>query len=105
MSLSPGTGEIKPRQASIDRLPPWDYNSEPSKDEMEATQPSPSLSRLNYLVFVTTPTSSLVKTRVSMNFDDHPVISIGRGPGSIVVIQDQEVSRSHASLSFETSFS
>ena len=68
----------------------------------ETTQPSPSLSRLNYyLVFVTTPASSLVKTRVSMNFDDYPVISIGRGPGNIVVIPDQEVSRSHASLSFD----
>ena len=36
-----------------------------------------------------------------MNFDDYPVISIGRGPGNIVVIPDHEVSRSHASLSFD----
>lgn len=69
---------------------------------METTQHAPSFSRLNYyLVFVATPTSSLVKTRVPMNFDDHPVISIGRGPGNIVVIPDQEVSRSHAELSFD----
>ena len=71
-------------------------------NDNETTQPSPSLSRLNYyLVFVSTPASSLVKTRVSMNFGDYPVISIGRGPGNIVVIPDQEVSRSHASLSFD----
>jgi len=38
---------------------------------------------------------------VSINFDDYPVISIGRGPENIVVIPDQEVSRSHASLSFD----
>ena len=36
-----------------------------------------------------------------MNFDDHPVISIGRGQGNIVVIPDQEVSRNHAELSFD----
>ena len=36
-----------------------------------------------------------------MNFDDHPVITIGRGPGNIVVVPDQEVSRNHASLSFD----
>ena len=68
----------------------------------ETTQPSPSLSGLNYyLVFVTSSASSLAKTRISLNFDDYPVISIGRGPGNIVVIPDQEVSRNHASLSFD----
>ena len=68
----------------------------------ETTQRRPSSSGLNYyLVFVSSSASSLVKTRVFLNFDDYPVISIGRGPGNIVVIPDQEVSRNHAELSFD----
>ncbi len=71
------------------------------KDD-ETTQPSPPPSGQHYyLVFVNTPASSLIKTRVSIDFDDFPVISIGRSPGNVVVVPDQEVSRRHASLSFD----
>ena len=56
-----------------------------------------------YLVFVNTPASSLLKTRVSIDFDDFPTITIGRSPENVVVIPDQEVSRKHASLSFSGS--
>ena len=70
--------------------------------ENETTQQRPSSSGLNYyLVIVASSASSLVKTRIPLNFDDHPVISIGRGQGNIVVIPDQEVSRNHAELSFD----
>ncbi len=51
-----------------------------------------------YIVFVSTPASSLVKSRVSIDFDDFPTVSIGRSPENVVVIPDQEVSRKHAQL-------
>lgn len=56
-----------------------------------------------YLVFVNTPASSLLKTKVSIDFDDFPTITIGRSPENVVVIPDQEVSRKHATLSFSGS--
>ncbi len=52
-----------------------------------------------YIVFVNTPASSLVKSRVSIDFDDFPTVTIGRSPENVVVIPDQEVSRKHAQLS------
>ena len=66
--------------------------------------PSPAPSGSHYfLVFVNTPASSLIKTKVSIDFDDFPTITIGRSPENVVVIPDQEVSRKHASLSFSGS--
>lgn len=56
-----------------------------------------------YLVFVSTPASSLVKTRVAVEFEDFPTVSIGRSPENVVVVPDPEVSRKHASLSFDGS--
>ena len=52
-----------------------------------------------YIVFVNTPASSLIKTRVLMEFEDFPTVTIGRSPENVVVIPDPEVSRKHASLS------
>jgi pSer/pThr/pTyr-binding forkhead associated (FHA) protein len=54
-----------------------------------------------YMVFVNTPAQSLVKSRVAIEFDVFPVISIGRNPENVVVVPDQEVSRKHARLSLE----
>src|SRR5207244_12328062 len=56
-----------------------------------------------YLVLVNTPASSLINTKVSIDFDDFPTITIGRSPENVVVIPDQEVSRKHASLNFSGS--
>ncbi len=56
-----------------------------------------------YLVFVNTPASSLIKTRVAIEFEDFPTVSIGRSPENVVVIPDPEVSRKHASLTFDGS--
>ena len=70
----------------------------------QTSQPSPAPSGLHYyMVFVNTPASSLIKTKVSIDFDDFPTITIGRSPENVVVIPDQEVSRKHASLSFSGS--
>lgn len=52
-------------------------------------------------MFVSTPAASLIKTRVSIEFDDFPTVSIGRSPENVVVIPDPEVSRKHASLNFD----
>ena len=56
-----------------------------------------------YLVFVNTPAHSLVKSKVPIEFDVFPVITIGRSPENVVVIPDQEVSRKHAELTAEGS--
>jgi rubredoxin len=78
-------------------------SSFPSSSE-QTTQPShPTSGEHYFLVFVNTPASSLIKTRVSIDFDDFPTITIGRSPENVVVIPDQEVSRKHASLSFNGS--
>ncbi len=54
-----------------------------------------------YLVFVGSPAQSIIKSKVSIDFDVFPVISIGRNPENVVVIPDQEVSRRHAELTMD----
>ncbi len=54
-----------------------------------------------YLVFVNSPAQSIIKSKVSIDFENFPTISIGRNPENVVVIPDQEVSRKHAELSMQ----
>lgn len=71
-------------------------------EPLTASQPSSgsqSSGARYYIVFVNTPASSLIKTRVLMEFEDFPTVTIGRSPENVVVIPDPEVSRKHASLS------
>ena len=76
----------------------------PSTPSIQSTSvfSAPSETRLSglryYLVFVSTPASSLIKTRVMMEFEDFPTVTIGRSPENVVVVPDPEVSRKHASL-------
>lgn len=76
-----------------------------SSVESSTTLPSPSTPSMSgqrwYLVFVNTPASSLIKTKVAVEFDDFPTVSIGRSPENVIVIPDPEVSRKHASLTFD----
>ncbi len=69
------------------------------------TSPTPSLPATGqtryFLVFVSSPAQSIIKSKVSIDFDDFPVISIGRNPENVVVIPDQEVSRKHAELTLD----
>ena len=51
------------------------------------------------VVFVNSPASSLIGTKVPLEFDLFPVITVGRSPENILAIPDQEVSRKHAELS------
>ena len=53
------------------------------------------------IIFVNSPASSLIKSRVSIDFDDFPTITIGRSPENVVVVPDQEVSRKHAELTLD----
>jgi FHA domain/Zn-finger in Ran binding protein and others len=54
-----------------------------------------------YMVFVNTPAQSLIKSKVPVEFDDFPVVSIGRSPENVIVIPDAEVSRKHAELTMD----
>jgi FHA domain-containing protein len=54
-----------------------------------------------YFVFVSSPSQSMVKSKVQIDFETFPVVSIGRSPENIVVLPDQEVSRKHAELTME----
>jgi FHA domain-containing protein/zinc finger protein len=54
-----------------------------------------------YMVFVNTPAQSLIKSKVPIEFDDFPIVTIGRSPENVVVIPDQEVSRKHAELTMD----
>jgi hypothetical protein len=93
---------------SIDDTSPKDisssFQSTPTLSEPPApsapSAPLPAGARY-YLVFVSTPASSLVKTRVAVEFEDFPTVTIGRSPENVVVIPDPEVSRKHASLNFD----
>jgi FHA domain-containing protein/zinc finger protein len=54
-----------------------------------------------YMVFVNTPAQSLIKSKVPVEFDDFPVVSIGRSPENVIVVPDAEVSRKHAELTMD----
>jgi len=56
-----------------------------------------------YFVFVNTPAQTLIKSKVPIEFEDFPVITIGRSPENVIVIPDAEVSRKHAELTMDGS--
>ena len=102
--LTGPTAEPEPddNQTSAPSPPSFPSSFQSSYQQSAPASPAPSGSHY-FLVFVNTPASSLLKTRVSIDFDDFPTITIGRSPENVVVIPDQEVSRKHASLSFSGS--
>jgi hypothetical protein len=76
----------------------------PKHDEepfQQPARPEPISGQRLSLVFVNSPASSLIKSRVSLEFDDFPTVTVGRSPENVVVVPDQEVSRKHAQLSLE----
>ncbi len=97
----------EPTPSSDDTAAPRDtfssFQTAPTPSPSFAPTPSTPLTsgQRYYLVFVNTPASSLIKTRVALEFEDFPTVSIGRSPENVVVIPDPEVSRKHASLSFD----
>ncbi len=54
-----------------------------------------------YLQFINTPNPQFNKTKIPLEFDVFPSISLGRSPENVIVIPDPEVSRKHAVISFE----
>ncbi len=102
--LSGPSAEPEPDDSQAAAPSPPVFEPSPMASFQQTSSPSPAPSGSHYyLVFVNTPASSLLKTRVSIDFDDFPTITIGRSPENVVVIPDQEVSRKHASLSFSGS--
>ena len=102
--LSGPSAEPEPDDSQTAAPSPPDFRPSPMASFQQTAQPSPPPSGSHYyLTFVNTPASSLLKTKVSIDFDDFPTITIGRSPENVVVIPDQEVSRKHASLSFSGS--
>ncbi|HEV2120437.1 MAG TPA: FHA domain-containing protein [Candidatus Bathyarchaeia archaeon] len=111
--------EETPPEPPIFSFDTSEKNSEPPLPEPEITpfQPTPTpfasftqstaTPRVGqgryYMVFVNTPAQSLIKSKVPIEFDDFPVVSIGRSPENVVVIPDQEVSRKHAELTIDGS--
>jgi FHA domain len=102
--LTGPTAEPEPEENKAIALSPPSFQPGFPSSSDQTTQPSRPTSGAHYsLVFVNTPASSLIKTRVTIDFDDFPTITIGRSPENVVVIPDQEVSRKHASLTFNGS--
>jgi rubredoxin len=99
--LTGPSAEPEPDDSQTAAPSPPSFPSSSQSSFQQTSQPSPASSGSHYyMVFVNTPASSLIKTKVSIDFDDFPTITIGRSPENVVVIPDQEVSRKHASLSF-----
>ncbi len=73
----------------------------PSKPEPYTATPSTPGQGHYYFVFVNSPATTLVKSKVSIDFDTFPTISIGRSPENVIVLPDQEVSRKHAELTMD----
>jgi pSer/pThr/pTyr-binding forkhead associated (FHA) protein len=106
--------EEAPPEPTIFSFDTSEKNSEPPSPEPEIIpflpnptpySQSPATPRIGqgryYMVFVNTPAQSLIKSKVPIEFDDFPVVSIGRSPENVVVIPDQEVSRKHAELTMD----
>ncbi len=99
----------EPAQTSSDTSSPgsnfssFEPTPAPLAPSTTLTRPASPYNSANryYMVFVNTPASSLVKTRVAIEFGDFPTVSIGRSPENVIVIPDPEVSRRHASLSLD----
>ena len=79
---------------------PWVPSPSPSFTPSYTASQATSGTRY-YLVFVNSPAQSIIKSKVAIDFEDFPTISIGRNPENVVVVPDQEVSRKHAELSME----
>ncbi len=73
----------------------------PSRPEPFTATPPTTGQGHYYFVFVNSPATTLVKSKVSIDFDTFPTISIGRSPENVIVLPDQEVSRKHAELTMD----
>lgn len=74
---------------------------QPSEPKLEQPQPATTTVSKYYLLFINTPNPAFNKTKLPLDFDIFPSISIGRSPENVIVIPDPEVSRKHAIISFE----
>src|SRR5256886_1876675 len=79
-------------QTAAPSPPSFPSSFQSSFQQTPPSSPAPSGSHY-YLVFVNPPASSLIKTKVGIDFDDFPTITIGRSPENVVVIPRSEERR------------
>ncbi|QGA69304.1 FHA domain-containing protein [Sulfolobus sp. E11-6] len=72
-------------------------------EAVKAEQPQSATTTVSkyYILFINTPNPAFNKTKLPLDFDIFPSISVGRSPENVIVIPDPEVSRKHAIISFE----
>ncbi|MDT7861279.1 MAG: FHA domain-containing protein [Saccharolobus sp.] len=71
------------------------------EQQVSQSQQQVTVSGKYYLLFINTPNPAFNKTKLPLDFDIFPSISIGRSPENVIVIPDPEVSRKHAIISLE----
>lgn len=90
----------EPEEEAQTTEPETPSRPEPSPSRFEPISSTPPTTGQGhyYFLFVNSPAPTLVKSKVSIDFDTFPTISIGRSPENVIVLPDQEVSRKHAEL-------
>ncbi len=97
----PAEEQAQPTEPPEEEAAPTAEPEAPSRLEPFTTTPPTTGQGHYYFVFVNSPATTLVKSKVSIDFDTFPTISIGRSPENVIVLPDQEVSRKHAELTME----
>jgi len=94
------TETIQPVEV-VPEVAPEPMSEVPPQASFSRSAPSEAIEDHLGLVYVNTPVPDLIKQKIEIDFESFPVISIGRSPENVVVIQDAGVSRFHAELSRE----
>ena len=89
----------QPAEAVINEPPTVPTNA--TQQEVQLQQPLEQKQGRFYLQFINTPNPQFNKTKIPLEFDVFPSISLGRSPENVIVIPDPEVSRKHAIISYE----
>ncbi|MCY0859289.1 MAG: FHA domain-containing protein [Sulfolobaceae archaeon] len=74
---------------------------EQNAQQVVVPQQPVSVSNRYYIIFIASPVESLIKTKLPLDFETFPNISIGRSPENVIVIPDPAISRKHALISLE----
>ncbi len=100
ISQQPQVESQPPPSPEVPASPPTPEQpvTQPPVQQSQITVPQPSK---YYLLFINTPNPAFNKTKLPLDFDIFPSISLGRSPENVIVIPDPEVSRKHAVLSLE----
>ncbi|WP_338601965.1 FHA domain-containing protein [Sulfolobus tengchongensis] len=91
---------LEPQQVNTEQAPVQQPEQQLMSQSV-VSQPVATTANKYYLMFINTPNPAFNKTKLPLDFDIFPSISIGRSPENVVVIPDPEVSRRHAVISLE----